>query len=396
MQSMDPLAIIRKKISETGSDLKRLAKDIHDSPEIGYQENKACAWQIELLKKHGFEVETPCAGMPTAYLARKGKGKPAVLFPAEYDALPEIGHACGHNLIAPASIGAGIALAECIQRLSLQGTVIVAGTPAEEGGGGKLKFISAKKFDDAQLAVMGHPDFTDATWNGFLAVARYDVTFFGKASHAAAAPEEGINALDAVVLLFQGLNAWRQHIPEDSRIHGIVTEGGVAPNIVPERAACRFFLRASNMKTFMKMEDRFRDAVKGASLMTGARAKINKTKDSYKAGLVIEALNDEYLKIAAEMGMAPSKIAKLGRGSSDFGDLSQTMPGIHYYFKAVNDETHIHMREFAEKSALPFALESMLKAAETSARIGLKFISDKEFRRSVGDEFEKKRQNDEI
>lgn len=382
---------IRNKIAEIAPELEKLAKNIHDNPELGLEEFKACAWQVELLRKYGFEVETPHAGLKAAYFAKNGMTRPCVLFVAEFDALPEIGHACGHNLICSASIGAAIALAELIEKESLQGSVAVAGTPAEEGKGGKLYFIRNHSFDNADIAIMGHPESVTAAWNGFLAISRFDVSYQGKASHAAAAPEQGINALDAVMLLFQGINAWRQHIPEDARIHGIVTEGGVAPNIVPESAACRFYVRAATNSTHKAMEKRFKEIARGASLMTGAKCKIIKAKEGYKAGLIIETLNDEFMDIAGELGLAPVRETKSGRGSSDFGDLSQVIPGIHYYFKAVEDNTAIHMRRFAEKSAAPFAIKAMLKSAEISANLGYRFLKDEKLRAKIYSEFEKRK-----
>ena len=382
-----------KTISDTlkriSAALRELAVKIHENPETGFNEFKACEWQTELLEKLGFKVKTPFAGLKTAYFAEKGSGRPHVCFPAEFDALPGLGHACGHNLIAPASIGAAIILSELLEKEGIKGSVSVAGTPAEEGKGGKLYFISAGAFKSVDLAVMGHPEFTTSTWNGSLAVERFDVAFLGKSSHAAAAPHKGLNALDAVMLLFQGVNAWRQHILEDSRIHGIVTEGGDAPNIIPEKASCSFYLRASKNSVLKEMEERFRDIAKGAALMTGTKFRMTKGSDPYKSGIVLNSLNDEFLKIAEKMKIPASRAEKGGRGSSDFGDLSQVVPGIHYYFRAVEEKIHLHERAFAEKSANKYALDSLLKAAEISARIGYRFLKDEKFRKEVRTEFAK-------
>ncbi|MFW6286817.1 MAG: M20/M25/M40 family metallo-hydrolase, partial [Candidatus Sumerlaeota bacterium] len=212
-----------------------MAREIHATPELRFEEKRAASLQAELLRNAGFDVESPYGGFDTAFRARFGKGKPVLAYTSEYDALPDIGHACGHHLIAASSIGAAIVVARQIEEQGADGQVWIIGTPGEEMGGGKVLMLENGAFEDADAVLQAHPADCDATDPGMNGVIRYDVAFRGLEAHAAAAPEEGRNALDGVLLFFQGINAWRQHLPDSSRVHGIVTDGGAAPNIVPAR-----------------------------------------------------------------------------------------------------------------------------------------------------------------
>ncbi len=384
---------IHESIRHNADILKDLSLKIHANPELGLEEKKACKWQIKVLRKLGFRIEHPFCGMDTAYKAVKGKGTPAVAFLAEYDALPEIGHACGHNLIAAASIAAAEAFAGALKEDGLDGSAIVFGTPAEEGKGGKIRMTAANAFKGADLVLMAHPAPYTSEWGGFLAIRRFNVEFFGKASHAAAAPDQGLNALDATMFLFHGVNAMRQHVKDSSRIHGIVTGGGAAPNIVPDYSSSCFYLRAPNEKYLRTIVAKFKDIAKGAALMAGVKYKLTEGEESYKAGLVVEALNREYTKIATELEL-DRIIPKSGEiGSSDFGNVSQAAPGLHCYFSICDKECPLHSRQFQTEAGSQRAMASMLKAAEAIANIGLKFVADKSFRREVQSEFRKNLEN---
>jgi amidohydrolase len=370
-----------------------LSKKIHSSPELGFDEKKACRWQIDLLKKLGFKVTSPFAGMKTAFAAQKGGGEPRIAFLSEYDALPELGHACGHNLIAPCSIGAAEAFALSLKKENLSGTTLVYGTPAEEGKGGKLNMVSKGIFREAGLVLMAHPSPVTSGWGGFLAIRRFKVEFFGRASHAAASPEKGLNALDANLLLFQGINAFRQHIMDKSRIHGIIENGGSVPNIIPEYSSSSFYLRSPTEKYLKQIVKKFGQIVKGAAMMTGTKFKICEGVESYKAGLVVEALNREFLKIAKELKMKRIEPGRDGMGSSDFGDVSRRAPGLHAYFSISDKDCPLHSKNFEKNANSRRAFDSMLKASAVLANIALNFCSNTKFRTEVISEFKKNIRN---
>ncbi|MFA6567502.1 MAG: M20 family metallopeptidase [Victivallales bacterium] len=382
--------IISGTVERHGAELKRLSLKIHKCPELGLEEFNACKWQTELLKRMGFEVRSPYCGLRTAYFAKSGKGDPVFCFLAEYDALPEMGHACGHNLICSAAIGAGKALAETLKKEKIPGTVIVMGTPAEEGKGGKVQLLSKNGFDNIDAVIMAHPLYRTQPWHGFLSVERFNVSFHGKSSHAANSPDKGRNALDAAMLLFQGINAWRQHLPESSRIHGIITSGGAAPNIIPDFSSCGFYLRAEKETGMKEMIRRFRDIAKGAALMTGTSCEIKNGGEGYKSGKINKTLNDEYFRVTEELGMNPVMTERGGRASSDFGDVSQLIPGTHVYFGiSPKEKPPLHSAKFAEAAKSDYALNTMLKASKAMAQIGYRFFTDPDFRKGIREDFRK-------
>ncbi len=412
----DSDAVIDTTVARHADRLKTLARQLHANPELGMVEHQAVAWQAELLGQLGFRVTVPFGGLDTAYLAVRGEGAPVVCFLAEYDALPGIGHGCGHNLIAPAAIAAGAGLADALQSAGLPGTVQVMGTPGEEGKGGKVLLAKTGAFDAVDLALMAHPRDRATSDRGRLAIMRYDVTFHGQSAHAAVYPELGRNALDGVMLLYAGINAWRQHLPEPCRVHGIVTDGGEAPNVVPDRAGARFYLRAPDEATLAAMAERFARIAEGAALMTATRAELATGGDlPYAAGRVSAVLNEAYLAVADALAMAPQRTGKPGRGSSDFGDVSLRVPGAHYYFGIVpppaSEEPNArgehgsdsgdakgrgmhrpaplpsHSPQFAQAAGTDYALDNMLLAARALARVGARFVTDATFREQVREEW---------
>lgn len=369
--------------------LKKIALEIHANPELGFQEFKALELQVGLLKEWGFDVTVPFCGMATAYKAVSGSRGPAFCFMSEYDALPGVGHACGHNLIAITALGAGKALADTLKEQNIPGTVIVMGTPGEEGKGGKVAIVNKHALDDVDAVIMAHPGFRTAVWKGCFAVERFDVEYTGKAAHAAGAPEKGINALDAVMLLFHGVNAWREHLPEKTRVHGIVTHGGEAPNIVPEFASASFYLRADSQKQIEVMIQRFKRIAEGAALMTDTGCSIQSKEIGYKSGLPNEALNSEYFNIAAELGMNPQIPESLSRASTDFGDVSHAVPGTHVYFGILEkgQDHALHTTEFAEAAKSEYGIKQALKAAEALANVGYRFFTDSALREKVAEDY---------
>ncbi|NLF30695.1 MAG: M20 family metallopeptidase [Planctomycetes bacterium] len=384
--------VIAKTIAQSSSALKKLALDIHAAPEPGYAEHKAVAWQTRLLKQWGFQVRRPFASLETAYRASAGKGKPVVCFMAEYDALPELGHGCGHNLICAAALGAGRALAAALKADRRAGTVVVMGTPAEEGGGGKVEMIDQGALKDVDMALMAHPSVRTQPWTGSTAIQRFEVSYAGQSAHAAAGPHRGRNALDAVRLLFAGVDAWRQQLPESSRVHGIVTNGGAAPNIIPDKAVCDFFLRSPQDDVLDAMVRRFQAIAKGAAMMTDTAVAIRTKDRPYKAPWLNAPLNDAWVETTAEMKLKPRIDAEMGRVSTDFSDVSQVVPGSHVYFGITRKENlPSHSPQFAEASASPFGVAQMLKAAEALANVGYRYATDDTFRKAVHDAYDEKR-----
>jgi amidohydrolase len=381
--------IISNSIDSVAPILNDVAREIHADPELGMNEFNAVKRQVELLKSWGFNVENPYCELDTAYRAEWGSSGPTFCFMSEYDALPEIGHACGHNLISVVALGAGKALVDILKERNIPGRVVVMGTPGEEGQGGKVTIINRGGLDDIDAAIMAHPSYKTAIWSGSFAVERYDVTFEGKAAHAAAAPEEGINALDAVMLLFHGINAWREHLPEATRIHGVVTNGGTFPNIVPETAEASFYLRAESQQQIEKMLKRFKQIIKGAALMTECNYILKSKEIGYKSGIPNNTLNDAFFNAASELNMNPDRPKLAWRASTDFGDVSHKIPGTHIYFGITEGgkETPLHTLEFAKNANSQYGIDQAIKIAKAITSVGYKFLTDDEFRNLVIKEF---------
>jgi len=384
--------IIRTQVARDASVLRDLARRIHAHPELGFKEHQACAWQVDVLQRWGFRVQRPHGGLATAYKATWGRGAPHLAYVAEYDALPELGHACGHNLICTAALGAARGLTAALAATRQAGTVSVIGTPGEELLGGKVKMLRAGAFNGVDAALMAHPGAYTSVDIGSAAVVRFAVTYYGAAAHAAASPERGRNALDAIMLLFHGVNAYRQHVPESCRMHGIVTDGGAAPNIVPERAACLFYLRALDDGILAEMIQRFRAIARGAALMTGTRVRAVIMHEPYKAMRPSTVLNDACVSAAAAVGLRPTEPVGVNRASTDFADVTHVMPGVHMHFAIVGAEVPGHSAAFCKAAASDHGLSQMLKTAETLARVGYRYCCDRAFRRRVNTEFRQRTQ----
>lgn len=389
---MTPHPLIAKTVAQSSSALEKLALDIHATPELGYAETKAVAWQTRLLTRWGFQVRSPFASLATAYRAAKGTSGPVVCFMAEYDALPEIGHGCGHNLICAAALGAGRALAAALANEGRPGTVVVMGTPAEEGGGGKVQMIARGALKDIDMAIMAHPSVRTQPWLGSTAIKSHIVSFAGQAAHAAGSPHEGRNALDAVRLLFAGVDAWRQHLRESSRVHGIVTNGGAAPNIIPDASSCHFFLRSPDDAVLAAMVRRFKAIAKGAALMTDTKVTFRAADGGYKAPWLNAPLNDAWVEATDALKLKPKTDVEPGRGSTDFSDVSQVVPGSHVYFAITRkQDLPSHSPQFAAAAASSYGLKQMLSAAEALANVGYRFATDDGFQKAVRDAYAAKK-----
>ena len=370
-------------------DLVSVVRNIHETPELSQEETRACAWQVDLLKAWGFSVETGYKGIATAFNATAGTGGPHVCFLAEYDALPGIGHGCGHNLIAGVALGAAVVLKNLLAHHNFSGRVAVMGTPAEEQRGAKIDLIKAGALKGVDLVLMAHPsDGATSPYAGESGIRQFMVSYTGKPAHAADCPEKGVNALDAVRLLFNGVDAWRQQLPETSRVHGVIRDGGQAPNIIPDFARAKFYLRDFDLKFLDQMQVRFENIAKGAALMTDTALKFSEIPNPYKPGIPNDPLNQAFFRLARDAGMQP-QWSKPSRGSSDFGDVTYEVPAMHAYFNITRDNPDIslHSREFARAAGTDFAFSQMKKTARILARMALQFIIEQDFRCKVTNAF---------
>ena len=352
-------------------EIKGLARNIGEHPELGFQEYKAAKWLGSALQDAGFEVSYGTAGMETAFHAQLGEGSPKIALLCEYDALPELGHACGHNLIGAASVGAALALAKCITEIT--GTLVVLGAPAEETGGGKVKLVEAGVFQTIDAAMMFHPSAVNLLRSSSNALDAYEFVFKGKAAHAAAAPEEGVNALDGVIQLFNGINALRQHLKDDVRIHGIISEGGTAPNVVPERAVARFYFRAASRAYLDEVRERILQAARGAALMTGTAVEWRQ----------FELSNDNLISNSAYQGLW-ANLELLGvtdvqeyrqPGFIRYGQCLPRGATIHPYL-SVGEKLVSHTPEFAQACLSPQGLEVAVVAAKALALTAYDLFTD--------------------
>jgi amidohydrolase len=376
---------IAEQVRQLHPHLKTISHTLHENPEIKFEEHRAAALLTEELEEHGFAVERGVAGLDTSFVATYGSGKPTVAIIAEYDALPKIGHACGHNLIASWAIGAGIALREALPEV--QGTIKVIGTPAEEGGGGKVTMADAGVFKGLDAAMMMHGRDTMYLDRGSLAVTPFKIEFFGKSAHAAAAPEKGVNALDAVLQVFFSLNALRQALRPQTRIHGVITHGGEAANVIPDYTAAEILVRAKDEDYLEELRQRFRAIVEGAALATGTRAEITEGI-SYKPRVcnttLIETYRDNLLDFGLQFEEPP---ADGGIGSSDIGDVSQLVPTIHPYMQICDRGIGAHTPQFAEASASPRADELIATGATLLAWTAADVLLRAEVRESLRESF---------
>ncbi|MBU1344578.1 MAG: M20 family metallopeptidase [Proteobacteria bacterium] len=366
-------------------DIETIVQKIHSTPELSEQETMACKLQVELLENWQFDIQKKYKGIDTAFNARFGKGRPNICIMSEYDALPGIGHGCGHNLIAGVALGTGIVLKELIVKNHLKGCVTVMGTPAEEKRGCKIDLLRAGALEDVDLVLMAHPsDHATSQSMEEAGVMQFLIRFKGRSAHAAAGPEKGLNALDAVRLLFNGVDAWRQQLPETCRIHGVIKDGGKAPNIIPDDTLAEFYLRSFDSNVLLSMKNRFENIAKGAALMTDTTVTVEEISHSYKPGKPNNELNKAFMKLADEYGMKPEWLAP-SRASSDFGDVTYEVPAMHAFFNITgeNKEIAIHSKNFTQCAASAHAMEQMGKTIKILSQIGFMYLTRKAFRTKV-------------
>jgi amidohydrolase len=354
------------RIDAAAAGLDELAIAIHDHPELGYEERFACAALCDFLVREGLPVTRGAGGIETAFASETKSGSGATLaICAEYDALPGIGHGCGHNLIAAGAVGAYLGVGAVAKEL--KGTVRLIGTPAEEGGAGKVRLHAAGLFDRVDAAMMFHPADADVLDPLMVALRVLDVEFRGKAAHAAAAPYAGVNALDGLMLGWSAMSALRQLVRSDSRIHGIITDGGQASNVIPERAAARIVVRAGDPSYLGDLRRRVLSCFEGASTATGCELRYewgDSTDMVTTNGPMAAALAENARSLGRALG--PRRAGETS-GSTDMGNISALIPSIHPFFSVSADRVPWHSREFAAAARTPRALETMHVAAKALA-----------------------------
>ncbi|MFB1051623.1 M20 family metallopeptidase [Paraliobacillus sp. JSM ZJ581] len=330
--------------------LWEISDDLFAHPELGDQEYRSMGVLVDFLKEHHFEVETGLVNRQTSFRATfdSGKAGPTIGFMAEYDALPGVGHGCGHNMIATMGTGAGIALSKVLEQIG--GKVVVFGTPAEETNGAKVPMAEAGFFDNVDVAMMVHPGDVSTESGESLAMDAIQFEYFGKTSHAAASPEEGINALDSVIQLFNGINALRQHVKSDVRMHGVIKEGGVAANVVPDKAVAQFYVRAKERSYLNKVVAQVKEIAHGAALMTGATLEISNYELSYDDMRTNKVLSNQFTKNLYQAGETEIVPQKTSYGSIDMGNVSQVCPAIHPYVGFGQPGIVPHTTAFASKT----------------------------------------------
>lgn len=377
-----------RQIDRDADDLVGLARAIHEHPELRFEEHRAVATIAGLLEGRGVVVERRLGGLATAFAARAGVPGPRVAVLAEYDALPEVGHACGHNLIAAGAVGAFLALRTVVAQTG--GEVVLVGTPAEEGGGGKIALLEAGAFEGFDAAMMFHPFDRDILMHPALANLWLDVTFRGKPSHAAAAPWGGQSALTACMDTFRLIDGQRVHFRDGVRVHGVIRDGGQAVNVIPERAACELSVRAPELGELARVRAIVERCARAAAMASDVEVQIEARRgySDMRNNAPLALRFGDHLRA---LGRAPHEVAPgVGSGSTDMGDVSHAVPSIHPWVAICDEgETTIHQRAFAAHAGGPRGFESMLLAAKAMARTAHDVLTDPTLRASARSAYER-------
>lgn len=384
---------IENEATQLHSRLIEINDYLYENPELGSREFKTAKLLADELEVHGFEVEREACDLETAFIASfTGKeGGPRIAFIAEYDALPEIGHGCGHNMIATIAIGAGIVAKEVLKEYPA--TIMVIGTPDEEGTGvhadGKILMLAKGAFDDVDISMIVHPSRITTARKSTLALADLHIEFFGKTAHAASQPEQGINALDAMIMTFNSINALRQHVKSDVRIHGIITHGGTAPNIVPEYTAGRFYARSESQAYLREVLEKVKNCAQGAAIATGARVQLSGPPH------LPEGVIDENVLINHTLSnIIEENLAKLGiqidepdleKASNDFGNVTQKIPSVQLYYTIGSVDGHY--REFAKATTSDKAHQAILNIIKALTMTAVDLVITPDLHEKVKEEF---------
>ena len=384
---------IKDTVAALAPELKKLSLDIHSNPELGRQEFLACRWQTELLEKYGFHTEVGFCGIETAYKAVYSGSKPGpkIAMLAEYDALPEIGHACGHNLIAMISVGSGIAIREFVDKYG--GEIHVIGTPAEETQGAKVEMSKKGAFREYDAAMMAHPFEVNGSSINTMAVYARRFEFFGKTAHAASTPHEGINALDGMISFFNMVNALRQQTKPDARLHGVILNGGVAPNIIPDYTEALFYVRANTAAYVEELLEKVTACAEGAAKGTGCTYKISRAEEDFKdtdSNMALSNLAcDQYEKLGHQIQRMGNSVMP---GSSDLGDVSYQCPAIQLMcgMGPMEDGSHYgaHTVEFERRACSQEALDNGLEFVKAFTMTAVELLTDPSHLEAIKKEFE--------
>lgn len=380
---------ISRHVDNLATELLDVSKYLLNHPETAYQEFESCAYLSQILDTHGFNVETGVGGVETAFFARPDNAepkRPCIAFIAEYDALPKIGHACGHNMIASASIGAAVALKKIMKDDA--GSIVVVGTPAEEGGGGKVLLMNAGVFEAVDAVLMFHPSQSTLVGKGMLGRIKFKMAFHGKTAHAANSPDKGINALDALILAYTGINSLRQHLRPDAKIHGIITHGGDAPNIIPDYAEAMFYVRGGTIAYRDEVFDKVVQCAESAAAAMGARVDISVEGPKLDPMHRNFSFEDAFQANMDLMGIPVDEDS--GRmGSSDMGNLSHLVPAIHPWLSITGSDIPGHTVEFRDATFSDKGKDALLKAAKLLAMTAYDYLSSPDLRDRISQDFNK-------
>lgn len=375
--------------------LKSLAREIFSYEETAFQEVRSSRALADYLEKAGFEVEWGMAGMETAFVARYGRGRPHIGLMGEYDALPEVGHACGHNMIGTISAGAAVAIKEsgCLE--GREGTILFLGCPAEEHGGGKVLLDGAGAFNGLDAAMIIHPASTSTGYDISFAIKRLFVEFFGKAAHAAAAPQKGVNALDAMLSFFNGIALMRQQMTERTRVHGIILNGGQSFNTIPDYTKAEMGIRALRMEEVLELETRLAAVAEGAARATGCTVKVTQAEppqpEVYVNVPLARTLDANYARVGEKTTM---RTYGQGVGSTDVGIVTHRVPGIQGYIDiTAGTSIPTHSREFAAAASSEYGYEAMLRATKALALTAFDLFNDPGLLSEVREYFEERRRD---
>ena len=367
------------------NELISLNDKIGKNPELGFQEYKASQWLSDFLLENDFDLEIGLAGLETAFQAdyKFDEPGPVIAYLCEYDALPNIGHGCGHNMIGVIGVGAAVALSKME---NLSGTIRVIGCPGEEVGGGKVTLVDKGVFKDVDIAMMVHPSNENRVYSTSLAIDAIKFVFHGQTAHAAASPEKGINALDGVIQLFNGINAIREHLKDDVRIHGIISKGGESPNVVPDLAEAKFYFRAKNKEYLKEVVEKGKNIARGAAQMTGCEVEwynFENSNDNLKPNKKLAEIYENNLRKIGIDEIAPPEDSS---GSTDMGNVSQVVPSIHPYIK-IGEELTGHTVEFRDATMSQIGHKALIKAATALALTGYDVLTDQEVYQKIKNEF---------
>ena len=380
---MDAKTGAQERFTQAQDDLIALSHRIHAHPELGFEEEKACAWIAETLSNAGFHVETGICDLPTAFVARAGSGPLHITICAEYDCLPGIGHACGHNIIAASAVGAGIAAAQVADEVGL--TVSVLGTPAEEAGdaGGKILLLERDAFTDAHAAMMVHPAPMDVVDPAIIACSMFHVRYTGKEAHASAFPEHGVNAADALTVAQTAIGLLRQHIRSTDRIHGIITQGGDAPNIIPAHTAAKYIVRAKTLNELDSIKEKVQRCFEAGALATGSTLEIIGGDKPYAEHRSDMEIAQFYQRNAEALGRNfPERGPAIERaaGSTDMGNVSLALPSIHPFIGIDSLPAVNHQPEFTAHCVTQAADKALIDGALSMAWTAIDMATDEQIR----------------